>query len=279
MLKERPPPLHVVLEVARMAALRSYDVLDADLAPAFSALVQEAAHCMARPMAAISFVDADRIWFGATFGMALRSMRREGSFCGHAITQSGPLVVHNASMDTRFRGHPDVQGESGLRFYAGVSLEDEDGYRLGTICTFDLAPGNAEPRALTDLAGLASRATAALAAQRLLLAQHSSPALIQGWLGVRTTPVDQLQTGAKPGLIVVSVAPDSPARRAGLRPTDILVAIDGQALRHPPDVTNALANRPLDGLMRLHLLRGGHALERILPVEAGPRSPTPRHGK
>lgn len=276
-MAERPPPLHVVAEVARLAALRSYHVLDTPPAAGFDLFARDAAACMQRPMAAVSLVDRERLWFKSAVGMGWAQAPRHASFCHHAIAQPGPLIVPDAMADSRFRDHPDVQGGPRLRFYAGVSLEDEDGYRLGTICAFDQVPGPAAPVALSGLATLAAQVVAALSAHRDALAalpagigQPAAP--VQGWLGVRTARTERLHDGSKPGLIVVSVASDSPADRAGIRPTDILVAIDGLALRHSSDVTNALSSRPTDGLARLQLLRGGRALERVLPIEAEPKA-------
>ncbi len=277
---ERPPPLYVVAEVARLAALRSYHILDTPATTGFDRLAREAALCMQRPMAAVSLVDNDRVWFKGAFGLDWRRTPRRGSFCEQTIAQPGPLVVPDAMADSRFCDHPDVQAGPCLRFYAGVNLEDEDGYRLGTVCVFDPAPGRADlaapPAALGTLAALASKAVAALSAHRDALALLPEPACpkpaIQAWLGVRTKPAERLREDSKPGLIVVSVASGSPAERGGVRPTDILVSIDGLVLRHSADVTSALANRPLEGMLRLQVLRGGHTLERVLPIEAEPRS-------
>lgn len=48
----------------------------------------------------------------------------------------------------------------------------------------------------------------------------------RGWLGVRLLPVEKL--GRRSGALVASVIPGSPADAAGLRPGDLLLAIDGE---------------------------------------------------
>ncbi|GAC1345649.1 MAG: hypothetical protein NVSMB18_25800 [Acetobacteraceae bacterium] len=279
-LDDRPPPLHLVQEVARLAALRSYHVLDIPDVPGVESLVRAAALCMGRPLAALSLVDSDRLWFGATQGIDWHETPRAGSYCDHAIEQSAPLVVSDGLADPRFCDHPYVQGEAGFRFYAGACLEDEDGYRLGTLCVFDHVPGAADPGALIELARLATMATGALAAHRgslsrlLAAAQPLQPGRVQGWLGVRTRGSSQREAG-RPGLIVLSVAADSPAKRAGLRPTDILAAIDGRVLRRSADVVAALANRLPEGLARLQILRNGQSHELTVAIEPEPGTRAP----
>lgn len=264
---ERPPPLQVVAEVARLAAVRSYHVLDLHI-PALDSFAEMAAHCMSRPMGAVSFVDSDRVWFSASFGFTKRELHREGSFCHQTITSPGPLVIRDALYDERFYG-----GEPGQpRFYAGAVLEDDDGYRLGTVCVFDPSPGEADPGALLALSRVAAMAMGALTAYRETLPGFAQifrpgPVGIQGWLGVRTKSSARYHANSRPGLLVISVAADSPAERAGIRVTDVLIRIDGRVLRHSSDVVAALGNRPPESHARVQLLRGGQTLERLITIE------------
>ncbi|HYZ63345.1 MAG TPA: PDZ domain-containing protein [Acetobacteraceae bacterium] len=274
---ERPPPLHVLLEVARLAALRSAVVLDKDDSPELDGIAAAAAACMGRPMGAVCFVDDDRIWFGGVHGMDWRASPRRGSFCDYAISQNVPLVVPDAAADPRFRDHQDVAGERGLRFYAGCSLEDNGGYRLGTVCVFDREPGEADPAALAELVRLAAMASAWLAAGHLQGAPAAPPERVQGWLGVRTRGSSRF-LAKKPGLIVLAVAARSPAEDAGIRPTDVILAIDGQELWHASELVRALANRPADGLARLTILRAGSRLERVVPTIVRPAGPIEEQG-
>jgi putative serine protease PepD len=64
------------------------------------------------------------------------------------------------------------------------------------------------------------------------LAAKSATAIVQGkqveagYLGVTTS----LTSGGQAGALIQEVAPDSPAAQAGLRPGDLVVAVDGQAI-------------------------------------------------
>ena len=55
-------------EKDRLAALRSYEILDTEPGPDFDALVRFIASVCETPMAAITLVDADRQWFKASTG-------------------------------------------------------------------------------------------------------------------------------------------------------------------------------------------------------------------
>jgi hypothetical protein len=221
-------------------------------------------------MGGIALLDADRVWFPASFGLSWRELPRAGTFWEQMLVEPGPLVVRDAMADQRFRSQPEVQ-DLGVRFYAGVSLVDEDEYRLGAVFALDVMAGEADPAGIAELARLARVVADALSYRRsALLAAGVSPARIQGWLGVRTRGSGLSHSDSRPGLVVISVAADSPADQAGLRPTDILLAIDGYPLRHPSDVVSALANRALDGLARLQVLRGGRVLDRVVSVMSEP---------
>jgi serine protease Do len=71
------------------------------------------------------------------------------------------------------------------------------------------------------------------------------------------------------GLLINSVDPGSPAARAGLRGSDILLAIDGQKVdgRFPeqlPPIQNLIASLPVGSTVRLSLKRGAQTME--IPV-------------
>ncbi|MCS7066355.1 MAG: PDZ domain-containing protein, partial [Fimbriimonadales bacterium] len=51
----------------------------------------------------------------------------------------------------------------------------------------------------------------------------------RGWLGVSVLPVEKL--GRQRGALIASITPGSPAERAGLKPGDILLSLNGKPLR------------------------------------------------
>ncbi len=88
------------------------------------------------------------------------------------------------------------------------------------------------------------------------------------WLGVQLAP-DQMnrQLGLK-GVLVLNVQPDSPAAKAGLRPTrrdesnrielgDVLTALDGKPLRSASDLSDRLEQHRPGDTVELTMLRDG----------------------
>ncbi|MPZ87941.1 MAG: EAL domain-containing protein [Nitriliruptorales bacterium] len=120
-----------------MALLERYAILDSSAEPVYDDIVRVAASLFTTPIAAVSLVTPDRLWFKAALGMDFPETRPEGSFCAHAIAHPDQaMVVPDARLDARFAGHPLVAGPPHVRFYAGAPLRTE-GHGLGTLCVLD----------------------------------------------------------------------------------------------------------------------------------------------
>ncbi|MBA3851478.1 MAG: GAF domain-containing protein [Chloroflexi bacterium] len=168
-------------EEQRLAAVQRYDILDTPADGTFDRITALAARLFDVPIAIVSVVDHDRIWFKSHHGLAVDQIDREPGLCASAILQEGPWIVNDAPRDPRALANPLVAGEFGLKFYAGVPLRTSDGHSMGTLCILDLQPRELTPREtglLEDLAGmvmnemelrLASRRQAELAKERELL--------------------------------------------------------------------------------------------------------------
>ncbi len=158
-------------ERQRLQTLESYQILDTPEEAAFDDLVKLAGRISGAPIALVSFVDRDRQWFKARLGLEAAETLRDYSFCAHAIADpSGPMVVEDALEDPRFRDNPLVQGEPGIRFYAGVPLVAPDGQRLGSFCVIDRVPRGLEPDQLMGLQTLAREVMTQLELRRKSMA-------------------------------------------------------------------------------------------------------------
>ncbi|MBI4508171.1 MAG: PAS domain S-box protein [Deltaproteobacteria bacterium] len=127
-------------EAERLQALHRYAILDTPEEETFARLVRLCANSLGVPMAAIGFVDGQRIWLKASHGLPMREVPREGAFCSHAILSDDVMVVPSAKEDPRFMNHPFVIGKPGIQFYAGCPLRTPGGHRIGTLCALDLVP-------------------------------------------------------------------------------------------------------------------------------------------
>lgn len=132
-------------ENLRIDTLRKYDLLDTSTDSIFDSYTKMAAELLQVPIAAISLVDQDRIWFKSSHGMELSQVARDSGLCASAIMSSDFYEVENALHDPRTLANPLVCGTLGIRFYAAYPLEARNGYNLGNICVMDT-----QPKALTD---------------------------------------------------------------------------------------------------------------------------------
>lgn len=155
-------------EVERLAALRSYRILDTEPERAFDDLALLASQICGAPMALITLVDADRQWFKARVGVAMSETSRSVSFCAHAMLQRDLFIIPDARDDVRFQANPLVTGEPGIRFYAGASLSSADGHPLGALCVTDRVPRRLRADQLEALYAIRRQAEAQLELRRNL---------------------------------------------------------------------------------------------------------------
>ncbi len=104
-------------EAERLAALRSYDILDTGFEAGVDDLTSLAAGLTSSPLAMVTLVDADRLWFRSRIGFEENAMPREIAFCPHAILEpSRTFFVNDATADPRFADNPLVTGSACIRF-------------------------------------------------------------------------------------------------------------------------------------------------------------------
>lgn len=90
--------------------------------------------------------------------------------------------------------------------------------------------------------------------------EHGRP--LRGWLGISgqaVTPeiADALDLPKMMGVVVVGVLRDGPADRAGLKPGDVILAIDGQRITEPRDALMGIASRRPGAKIQITVLRDG----------------------
>ncbi|HET7291538.1 MAG TPA: Do family serine endopeptidase, partial [Vicinamibacteria bacterium] len=90
--------------------------------------------------------------------------------------------------------------------------------------------------------------------------------VVRGWLGVSIQPVteDMAKTyGLKEakGAVISDVTAGSPAEKAGLRPDDVVTAVDGRVVEDNSDLSRYIASRAPGTTVRLKLARGGETKE------------------
>ncbi|MEV5886597.1 GAF domain-containing SpoIIE family protein phosphatase [Streptomyces sp. NPDC052020] len=147
-----------VIEARRMDAVRRYDILDTPPDGAFDRVAALAARLFDVPVATVTIVDEDRIWFKAAYGLdGVSEIGRDPGLCGSAVLRDDALVIPDTLLDEVARGNPLVTGPLGVRFYAAAPITTTDGHKLGTVNVLDTRPRSItseETATLTDLAAI-----------------------------------------------------------------------------------------------------------------------------
>ncbi len=145
------------VEVARIKALKRYDILDTPPDGNFDRITKLAAKLLNVPIAIVTLVDTDRIWFKSRYGLDALQIGRDPGLCASAILSDKIYLVEDALKDPRTLANPLVAGSFGLQFYAAAPLKVKDGYNLGTLCIIDKQPrklSEPEIQILQDLADI-----------------------------------------------------------------------------------------------------------------------------
>lgn len=153
-------PALPINEESRLQCLRALNILDTPAEERFDRYTRLVKKMMDVPIALVSLVDDDRLWFKSRVGLDATEASRDISFCGHAILGHDTFVINDALNDTRFADNPLVLSEPNIRFYAGVPLVYSDASALGTLCVIDTQPrelSKEQLEVLEDIAALVTR--------------------------------------------------------------------------------------------------------------------------
>ncbi len=106
-------------------------------------------------------------------------------------------------------------------------------------------------------------------------AKNGGNAVKRPWLGARLQAVtpeiaETIGLKAPSGALVASVTPKSPAARAGLKLSDLIVSIDGQPVEDPNAFDYRFATRPLGGTSQVEVQRNGKLVKLAIPLETAP---------
>jgi S1-C subfamily serine protease len=109
-------------------------------------------------------------------------------------------------------------------------------------------------------------------------AQGGSAVVRRPWLGAkldRVTPeiAESLSLKRPAGALVASVAPKSPAARAGMRTNDLVVSVDGQDIDDVNAFDYRFATKPIGGNTNIGVMRAGREVKLSVALETLPDSP------
>ena len=146
-------------EQERLRRLERYRISRTPPESAFDDITRLLADLFSAPIA-LSLHDRSEIPTGSNpvSGIDLDEVPRSISFCDHTLKHKGIMVVADATRDERFAANPMVTGPHHIRFYAGVTLRDADGFALGTLAVADTVPRGITEQQKDSLQRLASMA-------------------------------------------------------------------------------------------------------------------------
>jgi diguanylate cyclase len=232
-------------ENERLNVLHALNLLDTPPEEVFDRITRLVARVLDVPIALVSLVDTDRQWFKSRVGLDAIETPRELAFCAHAIVQTSPMIVPDATLDERFADNALVTSNPNIRFYAGVPLRSVSGLSIGTLCAIDSKPRklNAdEINILIDLAAVISKEVQMREA--MILSQATSELAKKA---VETIEARFRTVFERAGVGIALVAPDG----GWLRINDALCQIVGysqdelvkltfQDITHPDDLDSDL---------------------------------------
>ena len=124
-------------EGRRLDALRQLGILDTPREERFDRIARLAAQSLNCPVAAISFVDADRVWFKSSYGIEVQEFPRNDCTPDLADPGKDIVVVNHTGKDPRFITPPFPGHKPRFRFYACCPLLTDDGVAIGSLCLAD----------------------------------------------------------------------------------------------------------------------------------------------
>jgi adenylate cyclase len=158
-------------DAERVAALRSYKILDTDPEIEYDDITVVAATSTGCRYAYISFCDDKRFWLKSKYGYpaTFTERPRELSLCPPTILQSDLLMIRDMSQHPRYAHLPSVVNPPGTRFYCAMPLINPEGFALGTLCVWDPEPKELGPEQQECIRRLAREVLAHLECRRRIL--------------------------------------------------------------------------------------------------------------
>ena len=106
-------------------------------------------------------------------------------------------------------------------------------------------------------------------------AKSGGKAVRRPWLGARLQAVtpeiaETLGLPRPSGALVTNIAPNSPAAKAGMKVSDLIVSIDGQNVDDPNGFDYRFATRPLGGTAQVDVRRQNVVIKLKVPLEVAP---------
>jgi len=165
------PLLAPANEIEGLAALHALDIIGSVPETAYDEITELAAQICSCPVSYISFIDRDRRWLKARYGLPaeVTDAPRETAVCATTICGTELLVIPDIAQDQRFQNSAMVALDPPCRFYCGIPLITDEGFALGTLCVMDFKPRQLSFEQTESLLRLSHQVLAQLELRRKLI--------------------------------------------------------------------------------------------------------------
>ncbi|GAB2471335.1 hypothetical protein GCM10011375_37860 [Hymenobacter qilianensis] len=152
-----PDSLLPANDASRLQALAPYLTLGTAPDPVFTEMGRLTAKLFAVPIALVSLVEKDSVWFKVNEGLTGQErVARHESMCSVAILQEETTLYEDLQKQPCHLTDPQVAETLHLRFYAGHPLLTAEGHAIGTLCVIDRQPSTLSLPELKRLQALAT---------------------------------------------------------------------------------------------------------------------------
>ncbi|HWZ00512.1 MAG TPA: PAS domain S-box protein [Edaphobacter sp.] len=124
-------------EALRIEALNQYEVLNSAPDPVLDDLTQLAAQICDTPIAAVSFIGADRIWIRSRFGMESLELSLGSLPCETTILGDTVYEISDTRNNADYAPDGILLDGRTYRFYAGAPLTTPGGISIGALLVLD----------------------------------------------------------------------------------------------------------------------------------------------
>ena len=180
---------------------------------------------------------------------------------GHTVTQGIVSALGRWGLQPNAMYEDYIQTDASIhQGNSGGALIDTDGRMLGINTLIYTNSGQGGSTSNTGIGiSLAIPVNLAVFVMRDLIEYGE---VIRGWLGVSVEPIrSNIENGEGQALLIVAVAEDSPAQRAGIQPGDIITHIDGAQVLDGRQTMHRIAQLRPGDTIAISLQRGQQSLE------------------
>ncbi len=139
-------------EMGRAIRVADLDLDYSDTHEAFKDLTKLAAKIAGTEIAMVHLIDLHTLWTVSHFGAPIYHVPKEESISQFAMVCSDAYMeIKDLSADERFKEKEYIKGDPKLRYYLGLPLQTEDGYRLGILCLLSVQTNEMSPEKIEML--------------------------------------------------------------------------------------------------------------------------------